>query len=105
MGKSDDVNKFVNKMIRTNDGLINFITSFLSAVTSQGVGSYVASVKWHVSLKNIGHFVDVKDIEPRIRKIASTAIFMNLDERKKLAIMSFLDTVDGKIENPFQKLD
>lgn len=104
-GNPKHVNKFVNEMIQDDDGLINFITSFLSTVKSQYVGSYVATIHWQINLESIGNFVDVKKIEPRIRNIAATSKFEKLDDRNKLAINTFLDTIDGKIKDPFQDLD
>lgn len=104
-GTLERVNKFVNEMIQDDDGLINFITSFLSAVKSRGLESYVGTIHWRIDLKFIGRFVNVKEIEPRIRNIASTSNFKKLDDRKKLAINTFLDTIDGKIKDPFQDRD
>lgn len=106
-GNSDDVNRFVNQMIQDGDGLVNFITSFLSTVKSQGVGSrvvgsYVGRINWHINLKSIGNFIDVKEIEPRIRNIVSTSQLESLNDRQKLAVTTFLDTIDGKIKDPFQ---
>ena len=104
-GNSEHVSSFVNEMIQDDDGLINFITSFLSTVKSQDIGSYVGTIHWRINLKSIGNFVDVKEIEPRIRNIAFTSKFEKLDDRNKLAINTFLDTIDGKIKDPFQDLD
>lgn len=92
-------------MLQENDGLVIFLTSFLSPVTSQSVGSYVGRVNWRVSLKNIGDFVDVKAIEPRIRDIVATSKFESLDDRQKQAVTIFLDTIDGKTRDSFIDTD
>ena len=101
-GNPDDVAGFVNQVIQDDSGLVAFITSFLSPVTSQDVGSYVGRTNWHINLKSIGHFIDVQKIEPRIRNIISTSRFKSLDERQQLAVKIFLDTIDGKIKDPFK---
>jgi len=45
--------------------------------------------------------VDLKEVEPRIRKVSSSSDFEQLNDRKKLAIKTFLDTIDGKIKERF----
>jgi len=104
-GNLDDVNEFVNQVIQDDEGLVIFITGFLSPVTSQGVGSYVGRINWQINLKSIGNFIDVKKVEPRIRSLISTSKFESLDERQKLGVTTFLDTIDGKIKDTFQDID
>jgi len=100
-GKRGKINNFVNNMIKNDDGLIDFITSFLSKSTSQGMSDYVAKIHWRIDLKSVGEFVDLTGVEQRIRKIFSSSDFEQLDGRKKLAIRTFLDTIDGKIKERF----
>jgi len=100
-GKRDKINDFVKNMIKNDAGLIEFITSFLSKSISHGISDYVERIHWQIPLKNIEEFMDLKEIEPRIRKILSSSDFKHLDDRKKLAIKTFLDTIDGKIKDPF----
>ena len=99
--KRDKINNFVNNMIKNDDGLIEFITSFLSKSTSQGMSNYVVRIQWRIHLKSVEEFVDLKEVEPRIRKIFSSSDFEQYDARKKLAIRTFLDTIDGKIKERF----
>jgi len=100
-GKGDKINNFVNNMIKNDDGLIDFITSFLSKSTSHGMSDYVGRIHWRIHLKSVEEFVDLKEVEPRIRKIFSSSDFEQFDARKKLAIRTFLDTIDGKIKERF----
>ncbi len=100
-GKRDKINNFVNNMIKNDDGLIDFITSFLSKSTSNGMSDYVGRKPWRIHLKSVEEFVDLKEVEPRIRKIFSSSDFDQFDDRKKLAIRTFLDTIDGKIKERF----
>jgi len=100
-GQRDTINSFVNNMIKSDDGLIDFITSFLSKFTSHGMSDYVGRIDWRIHLKSVEEFVTLKEIEPRIRKISSSSDFEQLDDRKKLAIKTFLDTIDGKIKDRF----
>ena len=104
-GNPEDVDEFVNQMITDNDGLIDFVTSFLSKVTSSGMSDYVARISWHINLKSIAEFVDLKHIEPRIRGISSSIEIEQVDDKKKLALKTFLDTIDGKIKDPLYNID
>ena len=100
-GQRDKINNFVNSTIKNEDGLIDFIAGFLSKSTSHSSSDYVGKIHWRINIKNVEEFVDLKEIEPRIRNISSCSDFKQLDERKKLAIKTFLDTIDGKIKNNF----
>ena len=100
-GQRNEINNFVNNMIKTDDGLIDFIASFLSKSTIHGLSDYTAKIDWRINIKNVEEFVDLKEVESRIRKILSSSDFKELDERKKLAIKTFLDTIDGKIKERF----
>ncbi len=104
-GDSARVDAYVKDMIKTDDGLTNFITSSLYKVKSQGVGSYVGRTTWQIGLKNISEFADLKQIEPRIRNIFSSSGFKDLDDKKKLAITTFLGTIDGTIKDAFNDID
>jgi len=100
-GKRDKISGFVNNMIKNDDGLIDFIAGFLSKAKSQGMSDYVGKIHWRIPLGSIKEFVDLKRIEPRIRKISSSSNFTQLDDRKKLAIETLLDIIDGKIKDQF----
>jgi len=97
-GQGDKINSFVSNVIRNDDGLIDFINSFLSKSTRLGISDYVGKIHWRIDIKSIEAFVDLKEAEPRIRKIFSSPDFEQFDDRKKLAIRTFLDTIDGKIK-------
>jgi hypothetical protein len=88
-------------MIESDNGLIDFISSFLGKSKSQGISDYVWKVHWRIDLKSVEEFVDLKEVEPRIRKIFSSSDFEQFDNTKKLAVETFLDTIDGKISDSF----
>jgi predicted KAP-like P-loop ATPase len=95
-GQEDEVNVFVKNMVQNDDGLIYFITSFLSESVSAET-SY-----WHINLKSVEEFADLKKIESRLKKIHSSPDFEHLDGQKKLAIKTFLSTLMGNKISPFQ---
>lgn len=102
-GRQEQVIEFVNHMIENDDGLIDFITSFLSKSKSHGMSDYVIKINWRIPLKSIEEFVSLKQIESRIRNIFSSPKLEQMDDKdkRKLAIKTFLDTFDGKIESNF----
>ncbi|MGY4686592.1 KAP family P-loop NTPase fold protein [Petrotoga sp. DB-2] len=91
-----EVDKLVNDMIKSDEGLIDFITSFLSKTTSYSSLDSEEKINWQID-ESIKNFVDLKEIEPRIRKISASPDFAQLEDQKKLAIETFLNTIDGKI--------
>ncbi|MCX6582345.1 MAG: P-loop NTPase fold protein [Candidatus Aminicenantes bacterium] len=98
-GAEDKVKKFINDMIKNDDGLIDFITSFLSKSTRHSLSDYVSTIHWHIDLKLVDEFVNIKEVEPRIRKIFSSAEYTEFEDQRKLAIKTFIDSIDRKIKN------
>lgn len=98
-GGSSNMDSFVKDMIKTDDGLMRFIAAFLSMRRIQTVGTYAERIEWRTGIKGIASFVDLEEITPRIRSIFSSQGFKDLDERKKLAIQTFIETTDGKIRD------
>ena len=95
------VTDYVHALIKDDKGLIKFIKHFLSDVRSHGMSDYVERVNWRINLKNIGTFVELDEIDKRLRTIQSDPNFNELEEKEKLAIRTFLDTRDGKIKDRF----
>ena len=100
-GRQEQVIEFVNHVIENDDGLIDFITSFLSKSKSHGMSDYVIKINWRIPLKSIEEFVSLKQIESRIRNMFASPNFELMDDKRKLAIKTFLDTIDGKIKSNF----
>lgn len=100
-GCENIVNEFITNMIETDEGLINFISGFLSESTSHGMSDYVAEKHKHINLESIGKLVDIGEIEPRIRELRSSTKINQLGEKEQKVINLFLDTYDGKVETPF----
>lgn len=100
-GNKKDLDLFVRRAIRNNEGLVNFITKFLGESTSSGISDYVSKRNWRINTKNIEHFVGLDLIEPRMRKILSSPKYNELEDKQKTAVKVFLDTYDGKIDDRF----
>jgi len=91
--------EYVQTLISTNEGLINFVAAFTSQSISQGMGDYVSHKNWYINLKSLENFVTIEEIEPSIREIYSSNIFKGLNDIEKNAIEVFLNTFDGKTED------
>ena len=91
--------KYVQSLVKTDEGLIRFIKHFLSDVRSHGMSDYVESVSWRISLDSVETFLDLNDVDKRLRKIRTESHFSDLDDKEKLAINIFLDTRDGKVKD------
>jgi predicted KAP-like P-loop ATPase len=92
-GQEEEVNDFVNDMIKNDEGLIDFITRFLNKTS---VDNNSEKIQWRIE-KSIEAFVNPKELEPRIRKIFNSPDFAQLEGQKKLAIETFLNSIDGEI--------
>lgn len=98
-GNKNVSKEFASKIITTDNGLINFITAFVSTSTSHTMGDHVSRKNLRISLKNLGDFVEVNKIEPRIRKLKNSKGFNELNDKNKKAIEVFLNTFDGKVDD------
>jgi len=99
------VDSYVKDMIKTDDGLVKFIATFLSKVKSQSVGSYIGRIHWQIPIKNIASFIDINEVEPRLRIIFLSEVFNQLDARKQLTVRTFIETIDGKSKDDFGDTD
>ena len=99
---SDAVKKYVKKILTNDDGLINFITAFVKssffrrAISSsfQLEDGYVTRSNSWINPGAIANFVNIEDIEPRIRQLQSSVNYPDLSKNQKNVIAIFLDTYD-----------
>jgi len=101
-GHKDKIINFINNMIENDEGLINFITAFLKDIKRSSLSDYTYnSSKVKIDLKEIAEFIEIKNILPRVRNIVNSERFHTFDEKQKIALQTFIDTVDGKIKDNF----
>ncbi|HPG41258.1 MAG TPA: P-loop NTPase fold protein [bacterium] len=93
----DVINQYVKNLIKDKYSLILFITSFLNKSKSYGMSDYTGKENLSINLKSFEEFIDIKLIEPQIRKIYNSKKFEGLSEVQIKAINLFIDTLDGKI--------
>lgn len=90
---------YVNDLIQDDEGLVLFIVARESKTIVQGMSDHVGRIEYRINLKGIEDFVPVSFIEPRLRKIESSAAFSSLVPEHQRAVKTFLDTFDGKIRD------
>jgi predicted KAP-like P-loop ATPase len=94
-GQKGEVDKLVKDMIKNDEGLVDFITSFLTRVYPHNSSDSLEKRHWRID-GSIENFIGLKEIEQRIRKIFNSPDFAQLEDQKKLAIETFLN---GKIKD------
>ncbi|MCE5211822.1 MAG: hypothetical protein LLG40_09740 [Deltaproteobacteria bacterium] len=95
------VRSYAQSLIKTDDGLIEFIKCFLHDVRSYGMKDYVENVNWRINLESVEAFLELNKVDKRLRKIRHKSEYNKLEDKAKLAIQTFLDTRDGKIKDRF----
>lgn len=98
---SECVNDYVKSIIKKDDSLIAFMTYFLNDIRSSGMTDYVERVSWRINIDNVADFVELDEVDKRLRKIQSSPKYNELRAKEKLAIKTFIDTRDGKIKDRF----
>ena len=93
------VKKYIQKLIKTDGGLVDFITKFPSEVRSQSMGDYGYRTEYRINIKDVGHFVNLDEIVPRLRSIKQSDKFNDFQNTEQKAIELFIDTVDGKVKD------
>ena len=103
----DVTKEFVKSLIQTDEGLIKFImaiaSKFITAIegkpNSLSASDIVTKTNLKISLRNIKDFIEVEEIEPRIRQIVNSEQYDELKNNQKAALQVFLGTYDGKVDD------
>jgi predicted KAP-like P-loop ATPase len=90
------IQQYVESITKDENDLIEFIKGFLSEVQSHGMSDRVISSQWGINMESVGKFLDVDEVDMRLKNTRSKPLYNNLDDRAKLAVDIFLDTRDGK---------
>jgi len=90
--------QFVRDLVATEGGVVRLIEAFVGKSYSHGMGDYVGRVSWTIDLKAVSDFISVDELTPRVRAILSGSECHGLEPDKRQALQTFIDTLDGKIE-------
>lgn len=91
-GDWDDIKKvqeWVNGVIKSDEGLVNFLSGFLSKIRSWSVDDRVASSRWVIDPRAIDVFIPTNDIIERCRSLNSSPPHW-LNEKGKIALELFI---------------
>ena len=87
--------KYAQSLTKDDKGLIRFLEHFLATVQSSGISDYVPEISWRMNLNKVGDFLDLDDVDERLRKIQENPKYNELGEKEKRTIDTFLNTRDG----------
>lgn len=90
---------FAQEAIRSDDGLVSFISAFESRSFVHSMSDSVGQFRYRVRLKSIEDFVQISSIEARLRAISSSEVFKAMTSEHQRAVQGFLDAVDGKLDS------
>lgn len=82
--EGDKIIDFVNKVISTDEGLLQFISEFLYEVRSQGGDSYLVKKSWRLDKESLQKYIDVEEIKDRLNIFKDK--IDELSEKQKAAI-------------------
>lgn len=85
----EPVRKWVAQVISDDEGLVIFLTSFLSKSYATGLGDWVSTDKWRFDLKFLKGFLEPTEIAERCKNMLKTLQDWLKDE-KKIAIEEFI---------------
>ncbi|MFP4498893.1 MAG: hypothetical protein ACLFQV_11835, partial [Vulcanimicrobiota bacterium] len=92
---------FINKITRSDAGLIDFVSAFVIRVARADNVDTLLDGEWRIELWRIRRFAELDKIEDRLRRVFSYPGFKKLEKKKRIAVRTFLDTLDGKIINKY----
>ena len=87
----EEVKNFINTLISSNEGIIKFLTSFTIKTSKYTITDKVAKSSWTFDFENSSMFVNLDEIESKVRDIASSSYVEQLNVRNKVAIKLFLE--------------
>lgn len=91
-GKSK-VRNYVANLIKSDSGLINFITGFTKEYSNWTLTDRVAQKYWDINLKSMENYVNLDEIKPRIQNIHISHEFEQLNLKNKIAVEKFLEKI------------
>ena len=81
-GSPDEPKTWATNLIQTNEGLLAFLTAFLQASSSQGMGDRVPRIHWRIRLKDVEEFVTIDELERGVSQLRPES----LEERQQRAL-------------------
>lgn len=83
--------QFVRHLVKTDKGLVTFLTTFLSQPIEEAMTEYIKNPEWEDYLEDIRSFVSIKKTVALAKILFEDPYFEKLREKEQLALMIFLD--------------
>ena len=96
---NNETKQYADDLIRDDEGLIDLVSAF-GHQTTHGDSQPGVKLRWYVNLDNndgLGAFIDINEIEPRLRKISESPDFEKLNEDQQRSIRASINILDGKV--------
>jgi hypothetical protein len=90
---SEDINYLISKILENDSKLINFISDCISMSISSRVTDYVSKTHYSIAFSNVEEFMNLDEVEHRLKEISSSGVLEGRTEREKNAVKLFLDGV------------
>ena len=90
----EEVAKWINQMIETNEGLLDFLQRSLHKSRSLGTGEYLMREKVELRLKEIEDFLPVEAVESRVAEVDEA----ELTEEQRQAVDAFKRALQRRAE-------
>ena len=78
---TDGPSAFCDTLVRSDEGLLQFLRAFVVRSTSQGMSDYVAKPRWYIRRSQIEAFVPFELVESRVNAVPASALLSPEDQR------------------------
>lgn len=102
-GNIDACQRYVEKITKTDRGLIAFLTAILSDAIKTAMTQYEKNMAWQTYLDDIELFIPAHELEAHAKLLFEDNYFEKLREREQLALMIFLDLLKTKTKKVIPK--
>lgn len=92
-GGQEGAATFCAELIKTNDGLLRFLKTFVNRSSSQGMSDHVARLRWYIRRRDIEAFLPFEVVESKVNALPSS---LALSDEDKRAVEQFKKTAERR---------
>ena len=82
--------EYVSKLVKTDDGLLDFLVGFVTVVLSTGGGYHSMRRRYNIDQNNISQFIDPESLTERVKRIKNDN-WNELSQEQMEAVNAFLN--------------
>lgn len=94
-GEENESQSYVRQLIRTDAGLIAFLSATLKKPINDAYMQLERNPDWHLALANIEEFIAPTELVHAAKRLFEAIDFEKLREKEQLALMIFLDLINA----------